>query len=136
MVIRKNKFVFLIFILIIVVGLLSIMGFQYQKHSDLYGNQVSLKTTQNEIKSSSSLYVYYYQTDCVHCKKVSPYLIPLGEKQDDKFIYIDIQKYTKAWSNLHITATPTLVHYVNGSEVDRIEGEYPENIYKEFFNKN
>ncbi|MED3929005.1 thioredoxin family protein [Priestia megaterium] len=133
---KSNIQTLIIVISALIIGLISIMSLQYKKHSSVYADSASLQVVQSEIKKGDSLYVYYYQSNCIHCQKVSPYLIPLGEKQKDKFVYINIQKHQKAWREMDIKETPTLIHYNNHSEVDRIEGEHNQEYYKNFFNKN
>ncbi|TPF14044.1 thioredoxin, partial [Priestia megaterium] len=90
---KRNTVLFSVLLLVIL--LLIIMITRYQSHTDLYSKQVSLGTINRNIEDNKSVYVYYYQTNCIHCKKVSPYLIPLGEKQTEKFIILDLEKYTE-----------------------------------------
>ncbi|WP_258006121.1 thioredoxin family protein [Priestia megaterium] len=129
---KRNTVLFSVLLLVIL--LLIIMITRYQSHTDLYSKQVSLGTINRNIEDNKSVYVYYYQTNCIHCKKVSPYLIPLGEKQKEKFIILDLEKYTEGWKKKNIMVTPTLIYYKDGKEVSRIEGEHTEKEYKKFFN--
>ncbi|MGZ0135360.1 thioredoxin family protein [Priestia megaterium] len=133
---KSNIQTLTIIISALIIGLILIMSLQYKKHSSVYADSSSLQVVQSEIQKEDSLYVYYYQNNCIHCQRVSPYLIPLGREQKDKFVYINIQKYPKAWSGMGVKETPTLIRYKNHSEVDRIEGEHNRESYKKFFIKN
>ncbi|XYJ24229.1 thioredoxin family protein [Bacillus velezensis] len=86
----------------------------------------------NAIKDQNHVFVYYYQINCLHCKRVSPYLIPMGEKINGKFLILNIEGDQKSWESYKINQTPTLVVYKNGRETNRIEGEQTKNRYKNF----
>ncbi|WP_114570467.1 thioredoxin family protein [Exiguobacterium flavidum] len=98
------------------------------KKGDFTASQVSEK-----LASGDEFYMYFYQTGCVHCEKVKPYLVPLGEKQDVPFHQIDLAVEQSAWETFKIEGTPTVVHYKDGKEVKRIAGEQTEASYEDFF---
>lgn len=107
----------------------------YEAKSDLYSEKTSLNDLNKRIKTSKSIFVYYYQKNCSHCKKVAPYLIPLGKKQND-FAMLDLEEHPNGASKMKISATPTLIKYKNGKEEKRIIGEKTENEYEAFFDEN
>ncbi|ASI34727.1 MULTISPECIES: thioredoxin family protein [Exiguobacterium] len=98
------------------------------KDGNLTASQVAEK-----LKSGDEFYTYFYQTGCVHCEKVKPYLVPLGEQQDIPFEQIDLAVEQSAWDTFGIEGTPTVVHFKDGKEVSRVAGEQTEESYKEFF---
>lgn len=98
------------------------------KNGNLTASQVA-----DKLKSGDEFYTYFYQTGCVHCEKVKPYLVPLGEKQDIPFEQIDLAVEQSAWDTFAIEGTPTVVHFKDGKEVSRVSGEQTEEAYKEFF---
>ncbi|MEC3629769.1 thioredoxin family protein [Bacillus velezensis] len=106
----------------------------YQKNDNLYAGQATTNEVRNAIKDQNHVFVYYYQINCLHCKRVSPYLIPMGEKMNGKFLILNIEGDQKSWESYKINQTPTLVVYKNGRETNRIEGEQTKNKYKNFFN--
>ncbi|MGZ0879992.1 thioredoxin family protein [Priestia megaterium] len=120
-------------VVILIIGLLLIINTQYKEKKDLYSDQTSLAQLEKDIEQNKDIFVYYYQVNCTHCQKVSPYLIPLGQKQDVKFEILNLEKYTEGWRKFRILETPTLVHYKNGVEINRIKGEHSEEEYKIFF---
>lgn len=120
-------------ITILVAFLLVFMVKQYNSKTDLYSNQITTKQLESNIDRNSDYYAYYYQPNCFHCMRVSPYLIPMGESMG-AFAPVDLAKYKDGWSKFKIKETPTVVYYQNGEEVKRIEGEHTKKEYNDFFN--
>ncbi|MFB2350828.1 thioredoxin family protein [Priestia megaterium] len=132
----KKIWVSLSLILILIAGLFFMINKQYHKKEDLYSTQTSPAQLKKDIEKKGDVFAYYYQINCVHCQKVSPYLIPLGKKQNIEFEILNLEKYKKGWEEFRILQTPTLVHYKDGQEVNRITGEHSEKDYKSFFKNN
>lgn len=132
---KLNKNIIFILILIGVISMVFIMNSQYKAKAELYSDQASIKQLNQKLKESQDLYVYYYQVNCEHCKRVSPFLIPLAKKQGKEFTILNLEKYPDGWNQMFIMETPTLIYYRNGQEFGRIEGEHTEEEYKNFFKK-
>ncbi|WP_369547486.1 thioredoxin family protein [Bacillus velezensis] len=131
---KKERIIIVISILIIFCSLIAVASNIYQKKDNLYAEQATTNEVRNAIKDQNHVFVYYYQINCLHCKRVSPYLIPMGEKINGKFLILNIEGDQKSWESYKINQTPTLVVYKNGRETNRIEGEQTKNKYKNFFN--
>ncbi|MED4522918.1 MULTISPECIES: thioredoxin family protein [Bacillus amyloliquefaciens group] len=131
---KKERIIIVISILIIFCSLIAVASNIYQKKGNLYAGQATTNEVRNAIKDQNHVFVYYYQINCLHCKRVSPYLIPMGEKINGKFLILNIEGDQKSWESYKINQTPTLVVYKNGRETNRIEGEQTKNKYKNFFN--
>ncbi|MEC3846587.1 thioredoxin family protein [Bacillus velezensis] len=131
---KKERIIIVISILIIFCSLIAVASNIYQKNDNLYAGQATTNEVRNAIKDQNHVFVYYYQINCLHCKRVSPYLIPMGEKMNGKFLILNIEGDQKSWESYKINQTPTLVVYKNGRETNRIEGEQTKNKYKNFFN--
>ncbi|GAA0131138.1 MULTISPECIES: thioredoxin family protein [Bacillus] len=131
---KKERIIIVISILIIFCSLIAVASNIYQKNDNLYAGQATTNEVRNAIKDQNHVFVYYYQINCLHCKRVSPYLIPMGEKINGKFLILNIEGDQKSWESYKINQTPTLVVYKNGRETNRIEGEQTKNKYKNFFN--
>lgn len=123
----------LLVIAVIFIGVSIFMLIQYRSQADLYSQQISLKELEENIQSENGYYVYYFQPNCSHCKKVSPFVVPLGKKQNDRFALVDLSKHKGGWIKLNISQTPTIVYYESGKERKRIEGEHTESQYQNFF---
>ncbi|WP_238810137.1 thioredoxin family protein [Bacillus velezensis] len=131
---KKERIIIVISILIIFCSLIAVASNIYQKNDNLYAGQATTNEVRNAIKDQNHVFIYYYQINCLHCKSVSPYLIPMGEKINGKFLILNIEGDQKSWESYKINQTPTLVVYKNGRETNRIEGEQTKNKYKNFFN--
>ncbi|ATL41316.1 MULTISPECIES: thioredoxin family protein [Bacillus] len=131
---KKERIIIVISILIIFCSLIAVASNIYQKKDNLYAGQATTNEVRNAIKDQNHVFVYYYQINCLHCKRVSPYLIPMGERINGKFLILNIEGDQKSWESYKINQTPTLVVYKNGRETNRIEGEQTKNKYKNFFN--
>ncbi|MBT9284019.1 MULTISPECIES: thioredoxin family protein [Bacillus] len=131
---KKERIIIVISILIIFCSLIAVASNIYQKKDNLYAGQATTNEVRNAIKDQNHVFVYYYQINCLHCKRVSPYLIPMGKRINGKFLILNIEGDQKSWESYKINQTPTLVVYKNGRETNRIEGEQTKNKYKNFFN--
>lgn len=101
-------------------------------NKELYKNEISLSELKKEIENNRNATIYFYQTNCSHCKVVSPIIIPMAESLNIDLKTIDLEEYPDAWDAFQIEATPTIVNYNNKKEVDRIEGEYPKSTFEEW----
>ena len=79
-----------------------------------------------ELLDSSSLPVLvdFYATWCGPCQMMSPILEQVGARLKNKLkvVKIDTDKYPNLGSQYQIQALPTLVLFVAGSPVEKIEG--------------
>ncbi|WP_181294294.1 thioredoxin family protein [Heyndrickxia sporothermodurans] len=86
------------------------------------------------LKNQEELTVYFYQTSCSHCKKVTPIVIPMAQKLKIDLKLINLENYSETgWDEFNIDATPTIVHFKNGREDKRIVGELTEKAYELWF---
>jgi len=125
----------LIWTLIISINIIAlyIMWNHYNSQESLYDQQITVNELEKVVEDKDGYYVYYFQPNCADCKKVSPYLIPLGETQKEGFATVNLVKNKQGWEKFDITETPTIVFYNSGEEIKRLEGAYSEEKYKEFF---
>ena len=80
-------------------------------------------------------FVYFWSPTCQHCENATPYLIDAFENTGEEVTQLNVDEYEQAWQEYQIEATPTLVYFENGEEVDRLTGD-PGNAegYEEFIN--
>lgn len=128
----KKILVFSSIVILIFVGLFFIQK-QQTGGNDLYKDQVSLNQLTKEIKKNESQFVYFYQEDCVHCKKVSPIVIPMAKDLNIDLRIIDLKKHPDGWDRFKIKGTPTLVYFNSEKEVDRLVGEQEKETFKNWF---
>lgn len=135
----KKMFLFggIVVVLFIAIFAVSNMGQKQENKIDYYTNKISLEDLQKNVKEKKDQTIYFYQTDCVHCKKISPIVIPMAKDMNIDMKVIDLENQPDAvWDEFKITGTPTIVHFKEGKEVSRIEGEQPKDKFKEWFTAN
>ena len=92
----------------------------------------SLFRSSKELKREKEETVYFYQTSCVHCQKLSPVLVPMAKDLNVDMKVMDIEKLDAPWDEYKIQGTPTIIHFKDGKEVSRISGEQPKDKLKEW----
>ncbi|MBJ8052389.1 thioredoxin family protein [Bacillus cereus] len=100
---------------------------------DYYSNKISLENLNKNIEDKKVQTVYFYQTSCVHCQKLSPIVVPMAKDLNVDMKVMDIEKLDAPWDEYKITGTPTIIHFKDGKEVSRISGEQPKEKFKEWF---
>ncbi|PGX94763.1 thioredoxin family protein [Bacillus thuringiensis] len=99
---------------------------------DYYTNKISLSDLQKNLKEKKEETVYFYQTSCVHCQKLSPVVVPMAKDLNVDMKVMDIEKLDAPWDEYKIQGTPTIIHFKDGKEVSRISGEQPKDKLKEW----
>ncbi|WP_010093696.1 thioredoxin family protein [Ornithinibacillus scapharcae] len=98
-----------------------------------YGNQILPDDLKEAVESGEAVTVYYYSPTCVYCQNTTPYLAPLAEEMGVDMKKLNLLEFAQEVTQFSIRSTPTLVHYKDGKEVTRIEGQAEEEVYAEFF---
>ncbi|PFK33922.1 thiol reductase thioredoxin [Bacillus cereus] len=98
-----------------------------------YSNKISLEDLNKNIEDKIEQTIYFYQTSCVHCQKVSPIVVPLAKDLNVDMKVIDIENLNEPWDKYNIQGTPTIIHFKDGKEVSRISGEQSKEKFKEWF---
>ncbi|GGA73608.1 thioredoxin family protein [Ornithinibacillus halotolerans] len=98
-----------------------------------YGNQILPDDLIEKVESGESVTVYYYSPTCSFCKATTPYLVPLAEEMDVDMKKLNLLEFARDVQMFGIQSTPTLVHYEDGKEVVRLEGQQTEEVYEAFF---
>lgn len=98
-----------------------------------YSNKISLEDLNKNIEDKKEQTIYFYQTSCVHCQKVSPIVVPLAKDLNVDMKVIDIENLNEPWDKYNIKGTPTIIHFKDGKEVSRISGEQSKEKFKEWF---
>lgn len=74
------------------------------------------------VNSGEGEFVYFWSPTCQHCQAATPMLIDALDSIDGEVTQLNVLEYDQAWETYNISATPTLVYYENGEEVERLEG--------------
>ncbi len=100
-----------------------------------YQNIILPDELDKRIKSGDPVTVYFFSPECVHCKEMTPRLTPLEQENGVDIVKYNILEYDQGWEDYRIEATPTLVYYEGGKEVNRMEGAVPDTSIQAFFDQ-
>ncbi|MDQ0207129.1 thioredoxin family protein [Alkalicoccobacillus murimartini] len=97
-----------------------------------YQNAILPEELQDRLDNEETFTVYFYASDCPHCKEATPRLVDLAEELDEDIPQYNLREFEQGWSDHNIESTPTLVHYKDGVEEQRIVGAAETEIYEQF----
>ncbi len=109
---------------------------EQKKQETYYTNKISSSELGKQLDAKNDATVYFYQTSCTHCMKVSPIVVPLAKELGVDMKVLDLQTDENGWDAFSIEGTPTIVRYKEGKEVSRIVGEQSETDFKKWFESN
>lgn len=109
---------------------------EQKKQETYYTNKISSDELQKQLAAKNDETIYFYQTSCTHCMKVSPVVVPLAKNLGVNMKVLDLQTDEKGWDAFKIEGTPTIVHYKQGKEVSRIVGEQSKETFTKWFETN
>lgn len=100
-----------------------------------YQNIILPDALQAKIKSGKPVTVYFFSPTCTHCQSLTPKLMPIAKEMGIQIDQLNVLEFDEAWTDYTIEATPTLIFFKDGKEVNRIVGDAPEDAIKSFFNE-
>lgn len=74
------------------------------------------------VNSGEGEFVYFWSPTCVHCQEATPMLTDALDSMDEEITQLNVLEYDEAWQTYNINATPTLIYFEDGQEVERLEG--------------
>lgn len=104
-----------------------------QLDDPLYQDQITPEKLEEKLKNKEDVTVYFYSPTCFYCQNTTPVLVPLAEELDVEMKKLNLLEFDDKSGTYGIESTPTLVYYENGKEVDRVNGEQPEEMFRAFF---
>lgn len=103
------------------------------KKENYYKNQISQQELKQNLLEKKEKVIYFYQTNCSHCLKISPIIVPMAKDMDINMEVLNIENEIDPWKDYNIKGTPTIIHYKDGEEQSRIMGEKSEETFKKWF---
>ncbi len=88
------------------------------------------------LKSEIPVLVEFYSDSCIPCKRLSPILGDLEEEYEDKLkvVKVNVNFDEKLAQDYDVLASPTMVLFKNGEEINRIRGLKKKNEIEEILN--
>ncbi|HDR6390240.1 thioredoxin family protein [Bacillus thuringiensis] len=129
----------MIIISIIVIITMILISLNYKQKEDqqtsenYYQNNISFDQLQSEISNKKEKVIYFYKPDCHYCENVSPIIIPMTKEMKINLETINLKENPKAWEEFKIQGTPTIIHFKDGKEVNRILGQHKKEKYIKWF---
>lgn len=89
------------------------------------------------LKAELPVLADFYSDSCVPCKRLSPLLAEVEEKNADslKVVKINVNFDTELAEKYEVQAAPTLILFKNGEEIDRLIGSVKKTEIIELINK-
>ncbi|WP_188207847.1 thioredoxin family protein [Alkalibacillus aidingensis] len=99
-----------------------------------YQNIILPEELDTQLEEEDEVTVYFYSPTCEYCQETTPRLAPLAEEMGVDLVQYNLLEFEEGWNDYDVDSTPTLVHYEDGEEVQRIVGAAPNEDYEAFFN--
>lgn len=96
-----------------------------------YQNIILPEQLEEKIASGEGVFAYFFSPTCVHCQAFTPVLMPLADEAGAQIDQLNLLEFD-LWSQYNIEATPTLVYFKDGKEVNRLVGNAPADSAREF----
>lgn len=93
-----------------------------------YQNIILPDDLEKKIKSGKPVYAYLFSPECPHCRNFTPKLMEIAKSLNVQIDQLNILEYEEGWNVYNVEATPTLIYFNDGKEVNRIVGDYSEHL--------
>ncbi len=99
----------------------------------LYQNVILPEDLAKLLEEKKEVYVYFFSPACPHCKETTPVLMPLAKELGIDLKLYNVLEFEQGWQDYKIEGTPTVVHFVDGQEKNRVVGNVGETLFREWF---
>ncbi|KGR75739.1 thioredoxin family protein [Ureibacillus sinduriensis] len=89
-----------------------------------YQNIILPEALKEKIDSGEPVVAYMFSPTCVHCQAMTPALMPIASEVGVQIDQYNVLEYEQGWDDYNVEATPTLIYFEDGKEVNRIVGDY------------
>lgn len=100
-----------------------------------YQNIILPEELEQKLENGEDAIVYFFSSTCSFCKQATPILMPVAEEVGVEIVQYNLLEFQQGWNDYSIQATPTLVKYKGGKEVERVEGLQEGGFYKAVLTK-
>ena len=100
-----------------------------------YNNIILPEDLEKKIKSGESVTAYFFSPTCSYCKEMTPVLMPIANELNVDVFQYNLLEFHQQAGGYGIEGTPTLIHFKDGKEIDRLYGAAPEEDIRDFFAK-
>ncbi|TFE30785.1 thioredoxin family protein [Cohnella luojiensis] len=87
-----------------------------------YNNIMLPDELEEKLTNKESFFVYFFASDCPHCRATTPQLKPLADELGINLHQFNLREFDTYFGTMNIEATPTIVYFKDGVESDRLKG--------------
>ena len=98
-----------------------------------YANIILPKDLDEKVASGDTTYAYIFSPTCQYCMSFTPKLMTVAEEYDIRIDQLNVLEYPDEWEKYKVEATPTLIVFKDGGEVNRLVGDHEESNVRAFF---
>lgn len=98
-----------------------------------YQNIILPETLTERLNKGENMTVYFYSPTCAYCKQTTPIVSPLAQDLGIDLVQYNLLEFKDGWDDYHITETPTIIHFENGAETERISGLRDKDFFENWF---
>ncbi|WP_059104211.1 thioredoxin family protein [Shouchella shacheensis] len=95
-----------------------------------YQNIIMPDELEEKLANGESATVYFFSPVCEFCRAATPELMEVAEEEDVHIDQYNVYEYDDGPHN--ITHTPTIIHFEDGEEVQREDGNLGKEGYRQF----
>lgn len=102
-----------------------------------YQNIILPDELKEKIASGAPVVAYMFSSTCPHCMNFTPNLMPIADEMGIPIDQYNPLEFDEGWDEYEVVETPTLIYFKDGKEVDRIVGDYSNDLdgLKTFLNQ-
>jgi thioredoxin 1 len=112
----------------------SMQTLEQAEKDPFYQNVILSEQLKGNEKAGQNEVVYFFSPVCSYCEELEPNLKDAVKKYSNtKFSLYNAYEFKEGWSNYDLQGTPTLIHFKDGKEVNRLVGYQPKEAVNQFF---
>lgn len=101
-----------------------------------YQNLILPEELEEQLENGEEVTVYFFSPQCEFCLEATPRLVEVADEVNVDIKQYNLLEFEQGWNDYNIRSTPTLIHFENGEEVDRLLGAAPNEEFEAFLSAN
>ncbi len=106
-----------------------------QLDDPLYQKIILPEQLKERLANKEDVTVYFYSPKCDYCVETTPIVSPLAESLDIDLVQFNLLEFREGYNEFAIEYTPTIIHYKNGKEHERIVGAHSKEEFEAWFHE-
>lgn len=106
-----------------------------QLDDPLYQNIILPDVLKERLANKEDVTVYFYSPKCDYCVETTPVVSPVAKDLNIDLVQFNLLEFQEGFQEFAVEFTPTIIHYKNGKEHERIVGAHTEEEFEDWFNE-